>query len=663
MSSTSSSLPSPDQLAQEGFARQNSGAPGAARRAYRQAIVVDPRFVPALGSLANLDAQEEIPEAACLGYRRALSITPGLPALHLMLGMALWKTGRDDAGDAALEFALSLNADYVKAYFNLGLRQLERARTGEAGRCFRRGLASSPSADSLLAGLARQLGERGEAASAGIVALRALALDLPSMESVPLLDTVVEKTFNSVLGRRLFRRALAKSPSGATLWRRFGHLMSRTGENAAAAAAYRRAIASGPLDREAHLSLLAALKLVDGVSAADELAETRRYVERFVVPPFIKLASCARPDDGERRLRVGYVVGATCRFHTTSMTVLPLLEGHDRDLHDIVCYSDLPRGAGDAVTERYRRAATYVETSGLSDEDFARRIRADRIDVLADVVGFTPGSRLSALAHRPAPVQVNLFLFGSFGLPAVQWAIGDKHITPAGMESTFSERIERIELAYTYDPLVPMPPVSLRPATAARRITFSSANQIAKLSERCLVTWAAILARVPGSRLLLKGGALRDSAVLARIRDLMAGAGVDPSRVEIRGWAQTISQHLALYDETDIALDSFPYCGVVTTCEAMLMGVPVVSLEGNRVLGRYGAAFLRDIGLPELATTSEADYIDAAVALASDLPRLAELRTTLRRRMEASRLFDSRALARSLEGAYRRMWRAWCGAA
>ncbi len=603
-----------------------------------------------------------MPEAACLGYRRALSIAPGLPALHLMLGMALWKTGRDDAGDAALEHALSLNPDYVKAYFNLGLRQLERARTGEAGRCFRRGLASSPSADSLLAGLARLAGERGEAASARIVALRALALDLPSMESMPLLDTVAEKTFDSSMGRVLFRRALAKSPAGATLWRRFGHLRSRTGENASASTAFRRAIAGDPRDREAHLSLLGTLKLVDGVSAADELAETRRYVGRFVEPPLIRLPPCVRSDESERRLRVGYVVGATCRFHTTSMTVLPLLEGHDRNLHDVVCYSDLPLGAGDAVTERYKRAATYVETGGLSDEDFARRIRADRIDVLADVVGFTPGSRLSALAHRPAPVQVNLFLCGSFGLPAVQWAIGDRYITPTGMENTFSERIERIELAYTYDPLVPMPPVSLRPATAARRIKFSSANQIAKLSERCLMTWAAILTRLPGSRLLLKGGALRDPAVLARIRDLMAGAGVDPNRVEIRGWAQTISQHLALYDESDIALDSFPYCGVVTTCEATLMGVPVVTMEEQRVLGRYGAAFLRDAGLADLVATSEAEYIDVAVALASDLPRLAGLRLSLRHRMETSRLFDSCALARSLEGAYRRMWRAWCEA-
>ena len=661
MSSTSPSQPSPDQLTQDGFARQNGGDLGAARRAYRRAIALDPRFVPALGSLANLDAQMERPAAACLGYRRAIAIAPNLPALHLMLGMALWATGRDDAGDAALGIALSLNPGYVKAHFNLGLRQLERTRVAEAGRCFRRGIAAVPSADSLLAGLARLLGERGETARARTLALRALALDLPSTESLPLLDTVVEKTFDSSLGRRLFRRALVKTPAGAGLWRMFAHLMSRIGDNAPAAAAYRRALAGDPRDRDAHLNLLAALKLVDGVSAADELAETRRYVSRFVEPASVTLAPCVGPDGGERRLRIGYVMGPTCRFHTTSMTVLPLLEAHDRDLHDVVCYSDLRSGTGDAVTERYKRAATYVETNGLSDEDFARRIRADRIDILADVVGFTPGSRLSALAHRPAPVQVNLFLFGSFGLPAVGWAIGDGYITPPGMEGTFSERIERIELAYTYNPLVPMPPVSPRPAVA-RRITFSSANQIAKLSRRCLLAWAAVLSRVPGSRLLLKGGALRDAAVVARIRELMAGAGVDPDRVEIRGWAQTISQHLALYDETDIALDSFPYCGVVTTCEAMLMGVPVVSLEEQRVLGRYGAAFLRDIGLPDLAATSEAEYIDIAVDLASDLRRLAELRMSLRHRMETSRLCDSRAIARSLEGAYRRMWRAWCEA-
>lgn len=662
MSSANLSAPTPDQLAHEGLARQNAGAIGSARRAYRQAIALDPVFVPALGNLANLDAQGEMPEAACLGYRCALAMSPGFPALHLMLGLALWKAGHDEAGEAALGLALSLNPEYVKAYFNLGVRHLERGRIAEAGLCLRRGLAVSPSADTLLAGMARLLAEQGESGGARIVARRVLSLDIPSMESVPLLERVAESADDSRLGRQLFRRVLLRVPSDAVRWRTLAHLMSRIGENAPATVAYRRALACDPRDREANLALLYVLKLVDGISAADELVEARRYVKRFVEPSSIRLTPPVKEDDGERRLRIGYVMGITCRFHTTSMTVLPLLEAHDRGLHDVICYSDLPIGTGDAVTERYKRAANFVETAGLSDAEFAERIRADRIDVLADVVGFTPGSRLSALVHRPAPVQVNLFLFGSFGLPAVQWAIGDRHITPAGMESTFSERIERIELAYTYDPLVPMPPVSLRPA-AAQRITFSSANQIAKLSERCLVTWAAILARVPGSRLLLKGGALRDAAVFTRIRDLMARSGIDPARVEIRGWAQTISQHLALYDETDIALDSFPYCGVVTTCEALLMGVPVVSLEEQRVLGRYGAAFLRDIGLPELATTTEAAYIDAAVALASDLPRLAELRTTLRRRMETSRLCDSRAIARSIEGAYRRMWRAWCGAA
>ncbi len=663
MASATPSAPSPDQLAHEGLARQNAGAVGLARRAYRQAIALDPGFVPALGNLANLDAQAEMPEAACLGYRCALAIAPGFPALHLMLGIALWKAGRDEAGEAALGLALSLNPEYVKAYFNLGLRHLERGRIAEASLSLQRGLAVNPAADTLLAGMARLLTEQGERGRARIVARRVLSLDTPSVESVPLIERVAETADDSRLGRQLFRRALVKAPSDAAHWRALAHLMSRIGENVSAAIAYRRALACNPRDREANLALLYVLKLIDGISAADELAETRAYVKRFVEPPSVKLAIPARVSDGERRLRIAYVVGGTCRFHTTSMTVLPLLEAHDRSLHDVICYSDLPGDAEDAVTGRYRRTATYVATNGLSDEDFARRIRADRIDVLADVVGFTPGSRLSALAHRPAPVQVNLFLFGSFGLPAVGWAIGDRYITPPDMEEAFGERIERIELAYTYDPLVTMPPISALPALRGQGITFGSANQIAKLSDRCLATWSAILSRVPGSRLVLKGRALEDASVTGRIRDFMANRGIAPSRIETRSWATTISQHLSLYGEADIALDSFPLCGVVTTCEAMLMGVPVVSLEGNRVLGRYGAAFLRDIGLPELATTSEADYIDAAVALASDLPRLAELRTTLRRRMEASRLFDSRALARSLEGAYRRMWRAWCGAA
>ena len=198
------------------------------------------------------------------------------------------------------------------------------------------------------------------------------------------------------------------------------------------------------------------------------------------------------------------------------------------------------------------------------------------------------------------------------------------------------------------------------PAAGGRGITFGSLNQPSKLSPRCLSAWARILTRVPGSRLLLKGKALGDATIAGRVRATFAAHGIDTRRIDLRAWTVTQASHLDSYRKIDIALDPFPYGGVITTCEAMSMGVPVVSLEGERVLGRYGSAFLKTVGLGDLVAKDEDAYVEIAAGLARDRERLTDIRKSLRARMAASRLCDAAAFARGVESAYRRMWREWC---
>lgn len=457
------------------------------------------------------------------------------------------------------------------------------------------------------------------------------------------------------------RRAIFTGPSGPDGWNNLGNVLLQVADVDAAVACYRVAVEKDPGNAVLHSNLINGIRLVDGIDAAAELAECRRFADRFAAPltPLVH----ARPRDPDRRLTVGYVGGDSFRFHTASRSILPLVEAHDRNAVDVVLFSDTPPGAEDEVTARYRAAARMVPTRGLSDAALAEAIVREGVDVAVDIIGYPRGSRLLALARRPAPVQVNLLLMGSFGMDAVGWAIGDDLLTPAGSERDFSERLERIDLAFAFDPLLPTPPVSALPAASGFGVTFASLNQTSKLSPRCIQTWARILARVPKSRLLLKGRAYADATVAGRIRSIFARHGIEGRRLDLRGWTVTQATHLDTYRKVDIALDPFPYGGVITTCEAMWMGVPVVSLEGDRVLGRYGSAFLKAVGLAELAAADESAYVDAAVALASDLGKLAETRKTLRSRMAASRLCNGDAYAREVEGAYRRMWRDWCASA
>ncbi|MBM3547115.1 MAG: tetratricopeptide repeat protein [Alphaproteobacteria bacterium] len=455
------------------------------------------------------------------------------------------------------------------------------------------------------------------------------------------------------------RRVVAADPDSSDGWNNLGNVHLQIGDAASAVAFYRRASERAEAGPIPHANLINAMHLVDGIDAEAELAECRRFASRHAAA--LDPLPTARPRDPDRRLTIGYVGADTFRFHTASRSILPLVEAHDRREVEVVLFSDTPPGAEDEITARYRAAGRLVPTFGLSDAALAESIAREGVDIAVDVVGYPRGSRLLALARRPAPVQVNLLLMSSFGMEAVGWAIGDAKLTPPGSESRFSERLIRIDLAFVFDPLQEAPKVSSAPGASGSSLVFASLNQASKLSLRCIAAWARILAATPNSRLLLKGRSFTDAVVAARIRAAFAHHGIDGRRLDLRGWTATQASHLDTYRKVDIALDPFPYGGVITTCEALWMGVPVVSLEGDRVLGRYGSTFLRSLDLGDLVANDESAYVDIAVDLARNRARLAELRTGLRPRLAASRLCDGAAFARAVEGAYREMWSGWCG--
>jgi predicted O-linked N-acetylglucosamine transferase (SPINDLY family) len=326
---------------------------------------------------------------------------------------------------------------------------------------------------------------------------------------------------------------------------------------------------------------------------------------------------------------------------------------------ELHCYYSF--SSTDRVSERLRKAAAgWHDISALGDAQAAHLIRKDGIDILVDLAGHTSHNRLGIFARKPAPVQASwLGYFNTTGLPAMDYFLSDPHSSPPGQETFFTEALLRLpRTRFCYEPWEWTPEVNELPALSSGAVTFGSLNNLAKLNEGVLALWSRLLAAVPGSRLLIQAQALDDEPNRARFAALAARAGMDPARLELRPFAP-LEQAMHAYHRIDIALDPFPFCGGMTSFEALWMGVPVVTLEQPMIAGRQTLSMLRNLQLDELVADSEARYLGIAAALAVDLPRLAELRRGLRPRFAASPLADYAGQARALEGALRAMWRDW----
>jgi protein O-GlcNAc transferase len=315
----------------------------------------------------------------------------------------------------------------------------------------------------------------------------------------------------------------------------------------------------------------------------------------------------------------------------------------------------------DELTARIRPYfSAWHPLFGKSDAAAARLIHADGVHVLIDLSGHTKHNALPVFAWKPAPVQVTwLGLPATTGVAEMDYVLGDPHALPPEFESHFSEAVWRMPdsclcLA------VPASPVQVDPlpALAAGYVTFASFNNLTKMTDAVVAVWARILKAVPDSRLLLKTKQLSDPGVCEKTRQRFAACGIAPDRLVLGGTLASRDDHLAAYNKVDIALDTFPYPGVTTSVEALWMGVPVLSLRGDRFMSRTATSIARNAGLPGWVAADEDDYVARAVAFASDLGRLAALRAGLRQQVLASPLFDAPRFARNFEDALWGMWQA-----
>ena len=420
---------------------------------------------------------------------------------------------------------------------------------------------------------------------------------------------------------------------------------------------YRLSIAQSPGRFQPHAALSAALLYDDASSLQAQRDQTRRLMA--AIDPFRGNAYFANDRQGLRPLKLGYLSG-DLRQHSCASFITPLWQAHDRQQVHVTAYHT--HAGGDAVTDKLRALCDqWRDVAAMSDQALRQQILADEIDVLIDLSGFTDGGRPQVLALGAAPVQVAwLGYLGTSGLRAVQHRLTDGWVNPPELDHGLTElavRLPRTYLCFQPDPMAPA--ISPLPMWKAGHPTFGSFNVLHKISPTCVRLWAAVLHAVPDARLLLKTRVLDEPVARERLWSQFEEAGIERERIECLGWIEGQAHHLDLYGRVDVALDTWPYNGVTTTCEALWMGVPVVSLLGEPAVSRQGLTLLTSVGMPELCVTTEAAYARVCAQLVSDPQALANRRASLRALMAQSSLLDAQGFARSFESAVRSCWQTW----
>jgi protein O-GlcNAc transferase len=660
--------------------------------AYRRSIELRPIAPEVHNNLAKLHYALGQPEHAIAEFHLALQQQPANADIANNLGLVLRGLGRTDDAIALFRRAIAARPDFGQAYNNLSIALHSQGQIADAIAASRQAVRLLPEAAECFNTLGNALQAQGQLADAVTAYQRAIALRPNLVEAHNNLGNALRQQRRLGEAIAAYRAALAIAPSAAKVHNNLGNTLQAAGDLDAAAAALQRSLELSatanlarsnlgnvlkdrgelsvalqlfqesmrerPDDPVPHSNYLYTLWYQPGETAASLAAAHQQWNRRHAQP--LRAAWAPHPNDRSptRRLRVGYV-SPNFRDHCQALFLWPLLSNHDRAAVEIVCYSDV--ASPDAVTAMLQtKADVWRHTVGLTDAQLARLIRDDQIDVLVDLTLHMAHGRLLTFARRPAPVQLTWLGYpGTTGVDAIQCRLTDPHLEPVDSHnpSPFVEQPHHLPHTFwCYDPLTTQPPLGPLPALTNGLVTFGCLNNFCKVNGDVLMAWAAVLQKVPRSRMLMM---VPPGQARQRVLDTLTTAGVAPDRIDFLSF-QPRAVYLAAYQRIDLGLDTFPYNGHTTTLDSLWMGVPVVTRVGPTVVGRAGLSMLRNLDLPDLAAQSTDSYVQLATAWASNLEKLATLRAQLRDRMTASPLMNAPAFAAAMENAYRRTWQAHC---
>jgi len=606
---------------EEALARHQAGAIAEAEQRYRQILVQAPEHPIAWHLLgATLHQQQRSQEAAAC-IERALALRPDEPVFLANLGEVYRVLRRFEEALAVIERSLALRGEHAETHYKLGLVQCDRRQSDLAMAHFQRALQLDPHHADAWNNWGCEL-------------------------------TRNDRTYDAI---PLFNEALRLRPEFPLAENNLGAALSLVERSHEALPHYRRALELDPLFREAHSNLLFALNYESSLDPDELFAAHEDFGRRHfqsVMP-----ATLMNDRSPARRLRIGYVSG-DLRRHPVACFIEPILREHDRQQYEVVVYDDNPRP--DNVTRRLEGLADrWTTIAGEPDDDLIERVIRDEIDILVDLAGHTTRNRMAVFAQRAAPVQVTyLGYVNTTGLTTMDYRITDAVCDPPGEPTRHTEQLLRLPRMFcTYQPPDDAPPVSTLPAIKRRHVTFGSLHNLAKLGPTTFDLWAGVLRAVPTAHLRIIRGVLTDE-LQQRFTTALVERGVNIDRLEFaRCWADT--GHWSCYHDIDISLDVVPWSGHTTACESLWMGVPMVTLYGNRHAGRMVSSVLNAVGLSDWIARTAEEYVTLAASMAADLGKLAALREQLRSHLAASPLCDTSGFTKELENAYRTMWQAW----
>ena len=659
---------------------------------YQTAVRLNPGNAPAYNNLGNALKLSGRLDEAMESYERAIAANPAYAVAHFNLGIALQEAGRlQEAGDC-FRRAVALNGNYAEAHNNLGMVLKAQNRLEEAKAALQQALAIKPQYAEAMYNLANICLALGQSDNAVEHFRRALGIKPDYADAYNNLGTVLKEQGHTALAMENYRqaitvnprhagacnnlailfrdegqtaaaeemaqRALQIRPDFADAYNTLGNIRSGQGKPDAAVEMFEKALELAPDHVSAHSNLVMMMQYLPRYSADDLLAAAKDWNTRHAhsVP---HLASPANSPDPQRRLRIAYI-SSDFHNHPVGYFFEAVLSQHDKTRHEIFCYYN--GNHTDALTARLQKNADRWRTiKGQSDQEVAERIRQDGIDILVDLSGHTQGHRLLVFPRRPAPVQLTwMGYFATTGVDGVDYIIADRFVIPPDEERYYSEQVERLPHGYLcFTP--PELPITVGPLPARSRgaITFGCFNNPAKITPDVIACWSRLLHALPDARLHLKYKFFAESEAVHYFQNAFAAHGIDPQRIRFAGRSPR-AEYLDSYNGIDIALDPFPFNGCTTSVEALWMGVPVITLSGDRFAGHMGETIMKNLDLYACVADSPEDYLEKAVALATDLPRLADLRSRLRERLLNSPLCDAPTFTRDLETLYRKLWMNWC---
>lgn len=601
---------------------QSQGRAEDASVAHSRAIQLDPNFVDAHLHLASILRRSGRLDEAIEHWTRAVELDPQQADACMNIGVAMAMRGRDPEAIEWLRRTVALRPDHLNALLNLAWVYERQGKSQLAADTCAQALHAHPNSPVVLDRLAHALHSLGQIDQAIMTAAQAVQLD----------------------------------PRGGA-WINLGTSQLKSGDYPAAMQSFRQAVQVNPRDHLARSNLLMAMNCDPSVTSEQRFHAHREFETVQILNRGITRLRHSNDRNPDRPLRIGYV-SPDFRQGPVASFFEPILRAFDRSNFTVTCYSDLARP--DATTGRLRQlASSWVDVSAMTDDELASRIQSDRQDILVDLTGHSAANRLLVFARKPAPVQVSyLGYLTTTGLTTIDYRLTDSIADPPGQADRFhTEALLRLSCFFCYQP--PDDPIDPGPLHLLKNgyVTFGSLNHSAKFNPRVLGLWAKLLASVPDSRLMLLANAPGECE--RRLRTFFTDHHIAAERLQLVH-RQSYADYLKLYQSIDIALDPFPFNGHTTSCDALWMGVPVVTLAGDSYASRTCTSLLMRLGLPELIAKDHEHYFQIAAELAGDSSRLSQLRSTLRPTFASSIITNATTFAADLESALRAAWRGWC---